>query len=130
MRVKPRVTSLSWIPSEAAKDMLRMGFSTHVAEYDDPPHRGGLTCGIRVEDDGVPQPTIHTPHHARLSERPCWRRVGLVGPFGSTWAAPFGASSAPAADRPGVAPSPNDQSVTYSACIAGSAPDRPSPGGR
>lgn len=53
MRVESRVTSLSWIPSEAAKDMLRMEFSTHVAEYDDPPHRGGLTCGIRVEDYGV-----------------------------------------------------------------------------
>lgn len=37
MRVESRVTSLSWIPSEAAKGMLRTGFSTHVAEYDDPP---------------------------------------------------------------------------------------------
>lgn len=37
MRVESRVTSLSWIPSEAAKGMLRMGFTTHVADYDDPP---------------------------------------------------------------------------------------------
>ncbi len=62
MRVESRVTSLSWIPSEAAKDMLRMGLSTHVAEYDDPPHRGGLTCGIRVEDDGVG--ITYLPDHA------------------------------------------------------------------
>jgi hypothetical protein len=37
MRVESRVTSLSWIPSEAAKGMLGAGFKMHVAEYDDPP---------------------------------------------------------------------------------------------
>ncbi len=37
MRVESRVTSLSWIPSEAAKGMLEKGFKIHLAEYDDPP---------------------------------------------------------------------------------------------
>ncbi len=37
MRVESCATSLSWIPSEAAKGMLGAGFKMHVAEYDDPP---------------------------------------------------------------------------------------------
>lgn len=37
MRVESGVTSLSWIPSEAATGMLRTGLPTHLAEYDDPP---------------------------------------------------------------------------------------------
>lgn len=37
MRVESRVTSLSWIPSEAAKGLLGAGFKLHAAEYDTPP---------------------------------------------------------------------------------------------
>lgn len=37
MRVESRVTSLSWIPSEAVKGWLEKGFKVHLAEYDDPP---------------------------------------------------------------------------------------------
>jgi hypothetical protein len=64
MRVESRVTSLSWISSEAAKGMLRMGFSTHVAEYDDP-----SPDVIDADDSGVsvsprrPARAVHVPPH-------------------------------------------------------------------
>src|SRR5438445_4689831 len=37
MRIESSVTSISWIPSEAVKGMMKMPFETGVAHYDDPP---------------------------------------------------------------------------------------------
>jgi hypothetical protein len=37
MRVESRVTSLSWIPSEAVTGMMRLGFKAGLSHYDKPP---------------------------------------------------------------------------------------------
>jgi hypothetical protein len=37
MRIESRVTSLSWIPSEAVSGMMRLGFAAGLSHYDPPP---------------------------------------------------------------------------------------------
>jgi hypothetical protein len=37
MRIESSVTALSWIPSEAVRGSMKLGFDTGVAHYDEPP---------------------------------------------------------------------------------------------